>query len=126
MPIENFVGTKTVGFNRMNFLLDSLRDLDEQLKEASNGRGTLYTFKGSPVQVFRRINDKIPIEKICFEQDCEPIWNKRDNLVRDMCEELQIECIERISHTLWDPHVIIETNGGIPPLTYQMFLVSIK
>lgn len=36
-----------------------------------------------------------------------------------------IECVEHISHTLWNPHEVIKTNGGVPPLTYQMFLVSI-
>ena len=36
-----------------------------------------------------------------------------------------IEYIEHVSHTLWDPMKIIEANGGIPPLTYDMFVVCI-
>ena len=31
---------------------------------------------------------------------------------------VQIEVIESIGGTLWDPLEIIEANGGTPPLTY--------
>ncbi|XP_068240189.1 cryptochrome-1-like [Palaemon carinicauda] len=54
--------------------------------------------------------------------DCEAIWNNRDNAVRHLCEELGIELVECISHTLWDPSSVIKANGGHPPLTYEMFL----
>ena len=43
-----------------------------------------------------------------------------------MCAELRIECIEKVSHTLWDPMEIIILNGGTPPLTYDQFVVSRK
>lgn len=58
-------------------------------------------------------------------QDYEPIWHERDAKVRRFCEEEGVDTIERGSHTLWDPRKVIETNGGVPPLTYQMFLVNI-
>ncbi|CAB0002124.1 unnamed protein product [Nesidiocoris tenuis] len=103
----------------MKFLLESLEDLDKQLKRHG---GRLHMFKGDPCSVFRRLWEDIEINKICFEQDCEPIWRERDQEVMSMCQELGIECIERVSHTLWDPKLVIKTNGGIPPLTYQMFL----
>jgi len=40
-----------------------------------------------------------------------------------LCSELNIKCIEKVSHTLWDPLEIIKANGGTPPLTYDMFVV---
>ncbi|KAF6198973.1 hypothetical protein GE061_006996 [Apolygus lucorum] len=112
-------GTSHVGYNRMKFLLESLKDLDAQLKKHG---GRLYTFKGNPTNVFRRLWEELGIKKICFEQDCEPIWSERDKSVVEMCSELGIECVEKVSHTLWDPKLVIRTNGGIPPLTYQMFM----
>ncbi|XP_037947512.1 cryptochrome-1 [Teleopsis dalmanni] len=119
-------GTKCVGYNRMRFLLDSLQDINEQLQATSGGIGRLFIFQGNPVSIFRRLNDFVNIQKICFEQDCEPIWNERDNSVKDMCQELNIEWEEKVSHTLWDPRTVIDTNGGIPPLTYQMFLHTVQ
>ena len=41
-------GTSTAGFNRMRFLMESLRDLDNSLK---NHGGRLYVFFGDPVKV---------------------------------------------------------------------------
>ncbi|XP_004529289.1 cryptochrome-1 isoform X1 [Ceratitis capitata] len=122
-------GTKTVGYNRMRFLLNSLADIDSQLKAIPNnghGLGKLYLFQGNPAKIFRRLNEQYQLNKICFEQDCEPIWNRRDDSVRALCHELGIEAVEKVSHTLWDPRTVISTNGGIPPLTYQMFLHTVE
>lgn len=104
----------------MKFLLESLADLDRQLRRAG---GQLYIFSGAPAFIFRRLWEEICISSICWEQDCEPIWRDRDEAVVRLCNELDISYNEKISHTLWNPREIIETNGGIPPLTYQMFLV---
>ena len=41
-----------------------------------------------------------------------------------MCFDLEIEWIEKVSHTLWDPLEIIKANRGTPPLTYDMFVVG--
>lgn len=105
----------------MKFLLESLADLDYQLRSVG---GQLYVFQGAVTFVFRRLWEELGISSICFEQDCEPIWKDRDNAVETLCRELGIAYHEEISHTLWNPREVIETNGGIPPLTYQMFLVS--
>lgn len=118
------LGTKNVGYNRMRFLLDSLQDIDRQLQEATEGRGGLLICEGQPVHIFRRLHEHVGLHKICVEQDCEPIWNERDEAVKSLCRELSIEYVEKVSHTLWDPRTVIDTNGGIAPLTYQMFLVS--
>ncbi|XP_065354622.1 cryptochrome-1 [Calliphora vicina] len=119
-------GTKSVGFNRLKFLLDSLKDIHDQLQNLSLSLGRLYLLQGNPVQIFRRLHEQCGIKKLCFEQDCEPIWNRRDNAVKELCHDLGITCLERISHTLWDPKKVIDTNGGIPPLTYQMFLHTVQ
>lgn len=120
----SFVGTKSVGYNRMRFLLDSLLDIDRQLQASTEGRGRLLICQGQPAAIFRRLNEQVRLLKICVEQDCEPIWNKRDEATKTLCRELGIEYVEKVSHTLWDPRMVIDTNGGIAPLTYQMFLVS--
>lgn len=109
-----------MGYNRMKFLLESLADLDDQLRRM--GGGELVVLKGKATTVFRELWEQLCISSISFEQDCEPIWRERDEAVESLCDELGIGCHERISHTLWDPRKMIEMNGGYPPLTYQMFL----
>lgn len=106
-------------FNRARFLIESLQDLDQQLK--SHG-GKLHVIKGRPEHVFQAIHRIQPLELVAFEQDPEPIWESRDSGVKASLDEGGIKWVEEISHTLWNPHEIIEANGGIPPLTYEMFL----
>ena len=123
MYLSTYVGTKVVGYNRMKFLIESLADLDEQFKHL--GGPGLLLFHGKPTTIFKRLHEELGINKICYEQDCEPIWNERDRAVEKMCQELGIQTVEKISHTLWDPMDIINVNGGYAPLTYQMMLHTV-
>ena len=43
------------------------------------------------------------VKYLTFESDPEPIWTERDQKVRALCKEKGVECIERVSHTLWNP-----------------------
>lgn len=116
MKMVSFSGTKNAGYNRMKFLIESLADVDRKVKE-SGGSG-LWLFFGKPSEIFRKLHEKLGINKLCFEQDCEPIWRNRDEDVEKMCLELGISVAEKVSHTLWDPLDIIKANGGFAPLTY--------
>lgn len=111
-------GTRTAGYNRMRFLLESLQDLDENLKKYG---GRLYVFHGNPVKILSDLFSEWSVGRLTFEQDPEPIWSARDYAVRKLCTDSGVECVEKISHTLWDPKLIIENNGGCPPLTYMLF-----
>lgn len=94
----------------MKFLLECLADLDKQFKKFG-GPGMLL-FRGDANKIFRKLRQELGITKICYEHDCEPIWNKRDRSLEMLCEELDIKIVERVSHTLWNPMDIIRTNGG--------------
>jgi len=76
--------------------------------------------------LFRRLWEEGALSKVCFEHDCEPIWKERDESVRAVCKERGVLCLEFVSHTLWDPKIVIKTNGGSPPLTYQMFMHTVQ
>ncbi|KAG7302510.1 hypothetical protein JYU34_012424 [Plutella xylostella] len=115
-------GTKIVGYNRMRYLLESLDDLDSQFKKHG---GRLLMVKGQPSTIIRRLWEEFGIRKLCFEQDCEPVWRERDDSVRRECSQTGIKCVQHVSHTLWEPDQVIRANGGIPPLTYQMFLHTV-
>ncbi|XP_064609648.1 cryptochrome-1-like [Liolophura sinensis] len=111
-------GTDTAGYNRWRFLLESLEDLDRQFQKHG---GRLYVFKGDPVVVLKNLFKEWGVTKLTIEQDPEPIWQDRDCRVKSLCEDEGVTCVEKISHTLWNPHVIIKLNGGLPPVTYMLF-----
>ena len=122
LPIFIFDGetptTRHCKYNKMSFLLECLEDLDTQFWYLG---GKLNMVEGNPVEVFRKISRHFTIDKLCFDQDCEPIWLKRDNDVKDFCGTHRIDVEESIGQTLWDPLEIIEANGGSPPLTCAQF-----
>jgi len=60
-------------------MLECLADLNTSLKNVGT---KLHIFYGEPVAVFRYLHRKYTIEKLCFEQDCEPIWHDRDRAVK--------------------------------------------
>jgi cryptochrome len=93
MLLFDFLGTKLIGYNRMLFLLESLEDLDGQLREKG---GRLLIFRGKPVDIFEKLWKLFGITKICYEQDCEPIWQQRDEGVQNLCVEKGISCVEKV------------------------------
>ena len=111
-------GTWLCGYNRFTYLLEILQDLDQKFRSFGT---KLHIFHGDPVDVLKEINQHTPIVKLCFEQDPEPIWKKRDDAVKDFCQGNKIEWVEKFGHTLWDPHEVIQCNGGQPPLTFSEF-----
>ncbi|XP_054284471.1 cryptochrome-1 [Macrosteles quadrilineatus] len=116
-------GASKVSYNRMRFLLECLADLNSQL---SNYGGCLYILHGEPTDVLRRIKHTIGLHRLSFDEDYEPIWHRRDAAVRQFCQQENVQTIERGSHTLWDPRMVVKTNGGVAPLTYQMFLHTVR
>ncbi len=55
-------------------------------------------------------------------QDCEPVWRRRDAAARSWCLRSGADWVERVGHTLWNPHEVVEMNGGSPPLTFSTFV----
>ena len=60
--------------------------------------------EGEPVEVFRVITNHFSVQRLCFDQDCEAIWQERDGAVKAFCSSQGIEVVECIGQTLWDPH----------------------
>jgi len=122
LPLFIFDGetptTKLCKFNKMEFLLECLEDLDESFSECG---GTLNMVLGKPVEVFTKLSKYFDVVRICFDQDCEAYWLERDNAVKNFCASHKIKVVENIGATLWDPLQVIEANGGFPPLTYAQF-----
>ncbi|XP_025017377.1 cryptochrome-1 isoform X2 [Tetranychus urticae] len=116
-------GLKQAGFNRTRYLLDCLADLDTQFKSFG---GRLICFHGNCVQILESLIKKWSITHISFEQDPEPIWKERDDLVKQLANSLGVEIIEKISHTLWDPEKVIDMNGGEAPSNYEMFCHTVN
>lgn len=109
----------TVGANRWRFLQQSLVDLDIQLRSIGT---RLYVVRGTPNDVFHRLFNEWNVTLLTFEADIEPYAKDRDAKIENMARNLNVEVIQRVSHTIYDPNTILAKNLGRPPLTYQKFL----
>lgn len=118
-PAAFSIGSSRAGLNRIRFLLESLTDLDVNLKKLGS---RLLVLKGEPSEVLFRCLKEWSIKKLCFEFDSEPYYQALDDKVRKYATAAGIEIFSPVSHTLFNPADIIEKNGGKPPLSYQSFV----
>lgn len=107
----------------MRYLLDCLKDLDEQFQQYG---GRLYVFKGNYMEILKQLINQWSITHISFEQDPEPIWKERDDEVKQFCKKVNVTIIELVSHTLWNPMEVIHANCNEPPLNYEMFCHTVE
>lgn len=112
-------GSSRAGLNRIKFLLESLGDLDVNLKKIGS---RLLVLKGDPSEVLIRCLKEWNIGKLCFEYDTDPYYQALDIKVKDYALKAGIEVFSPVSHTLFNPTDIIQKNGGKPPLSYQSFV----
>ena len=119
----HFVNPDKVGVNRMQFLLESLADLDSNLK----ARGSrLLVLQGPPIEVLTTVMDRWSPLKLCFEMDTEPYALSRDQAAREAARSAGVEVYSPVSHTLYDLSALIERAGGHPPLSMKRFEALIE
>jgi cryptochrome len=113
-----FVNPERVGVNRMRFLLESLGELDGNLRRLSS---RLIVLRGNPQEVLERALSDWQIGRLCFERDTEPYACARDEAIRSMAERAGVQVICPTAHTLYDPDEIIELGRGKVPASYGAF-----
>ena len=111
-----FVKNARVGPNRWRFLQQSLSDLDTKLRALGS---RLFVIRGSPESVFSEIFSAWKVSMLTFESDTEPYAKNRDAKVQEIAKQNNIDVITKVSHTLYDPKIIVDKNNGTAPLTYQ-------
>ncbi|KAH9490127.1 Cryptochrome-1 [Bulinus truncatus] len=113
-----FVNSSKIGINRWRFLLQSLENLDNNLKSLNL---RLYVVRGKPETELPRLCKEWEITRLTFEVDTEPYAVQRDKKVEEIVQPMGVEIVKCVSHTLYDVHEIIKANGDKAPLTYQGF-----
>ena len=110
---------KKFGANRLGFLLDSLMNLDEDLR---NKGSRLFVTKGRPLDIMETFIKEFQVKHLTFERDTEP-YNKAidDQLTRNAAMH-QVDVQSFWGHTLFDPDYLLELNNGKTPMTMNEFM----
>ncbi|XP_062617610.1 cryptochrome-1-like [Saccostrea cucullata] len=111
-----FPKNANVGINRWRFLLQTLQNLDDNLKKINS---RLYVVRGKPAEVFPQLFKDWGVSHLTFEEDTEPYAVKRDAEITKLAEQHKVKVTSCVSHTLYDTQRTISKNGGKAPLTYQ-------
>lgn len=71
----------------LQFMLESLEDLEEQIKEKG---GKLYYFYGPPHEVVEKCLKKLPIDHVVANRDYTPYSHKRDEKIGAICKKYKV------------------------------------
>ncbi|KAG5184143.1 DNA photolyase [Tribonema minus] len=116
----HFANPAKVGQLRYAFLLETLSDLDTQLK----GIGSrLYVVQGNPAERFPELFREWSVSLLTFETDTEPYAKKRDQEVCKIAETCGVTVAQHASHTLHNLDRYEAKAGASPlPKSYGPFL----
>ena len=114
----HFAKPDIVGVNRYKFLLDSLKDLDRNLRSVGS---RLFVIRGRPEEQIPILVKKWNVNLLTFESDSEPYAKKRDSNIIDILRKQNVKISHHSSHTIHDLERYIATSKGTIPTTYASF-----
>lgn len=100
--------------NAIQFMIESLVDLEEQIKK---GGGKLSVWYGVPTDVLKTIIKENSIEAIFFNKDYTPFAQQREQNIKDLCKTNNIDCNVYEDRLLINPEAAIAKKGSF----YKVF-----
>jgi len=91
------------GVQWWNFLLSSLKELQQELETATHGRQTLYIANGvREMDLFLYLFDNFAVNCVFMEQDLEPYGLQRDDNLRHLADARDVKFVSYASQMLYD------------------------
>ncbi|KAI1286081.1 Cryptochrome-1 [Halotydeus destructor] len=118
--LDPWFASSSSSANKWQFLLQSLEDIDYQLRKMGS---RLFVIRGQPGHVFPTLFKEWKTTHLTFEADPEPYARVRDAKIRKLCYDLRITVNSVHSHTLFNIEDILRkcSNGTPYPLTFTSF-----
>lgn len=91
------------------FMLESLKDLDLQIKK-SNGK--LYLLSGEAEKVVQKLISTLPIDAVYFNRDYTPFSINRDDAIKRIVEKNKRHCFVFSDALLNEPEAVAKQNGS--------------
>jgi deoxyribodipyrimidine photo-lyase len=100
--------------NAIQFMIESLKDLDNELKKK---KSRLHIFYGDNLKVLEEITNSIKIDYIFFNRDYTPYALKRDKDIANFCESKNIVLVNKEDYLLHKIGSISKNDNSI----YKVF-----
>jgi len=108
--------------NCVQFMIESLMDLDKQIKKYG---GKLHCFYGSNVFVIKKLIQQLEIDVIGFNLDYTPYAIQRDTEIMELCEKMNVHVKHAHDYYLHEPGSIL-TGSGSPYQKFTPYYISAK
>ncbi|MEC8221007.1 MAG: deoxyribodipyrimidine photo-lyase [Nanoarchaeota archaeon] len=92
----------------IQFLFESLKDLNEQLKGKES---KLHLFYGKQLEILKDLVNKHNIEAIYQNKDYTPFARKRDQSIKELCSKLEVDCNLYHDYLLNSPKEVLKGDG---------------
>ncbi|KAJ0179717.1 hypothetical protein K1T71_004308 [Dendrolimus kikuchii] len=116
--IDSYIKNK-VGVNRLRFLIQSLENLDSNLRKLNS---RLYVIRGEATERLPELFKSWQVKYLTYQVDIDPEIIKQDEVIEKIAEKNNIFVNKRVQHTVYDVQKVLKNNNGSVPLTYQKYL----
>jgi len=109
--------------NALQFMLDSLLDLEKQLKKIN---AKLYIFYGSPETVTKNLIEKESIDAVFVNEDYTTYSKTRDSRIKKICDKLDVSFKSHQDILFNPPDKVLKKNGTPYTIFTPFFKKSIQ
>ncbi|GAB4379749.1 MAG: deoxyribodipyrimidine photo-lyase [Salibacteraceae bacterium] len=102
---------------RVTFILDSITQLDEALREAGS---SLWVFHGKPTEVFESLTNKHRVQAVYCNHDYEPYATERDGVVEACLKAKDVSFKTFKDQVVFEKDEILKDNGD-PYIVYTPY-----
>ena len=95
-------------YNAIQFMIESLKDLQQQLKKKG---GKLYVFEGKAEDVVATLIKKHALDAVFFNKDYTPFSLNRDRAIEKICHQTEVGCFSFDDPLLLPPGSITTKNN---------------
>lgn len=118
-PRQIGITNKYKSDNAIQFMIESLEDLDKALRKH---HAKLYLFYGKAEEVVKKLIAPHNISAVFFNRDYTPFSITRDDAIEKICEQHDIACHQSTDTLLNDPETILKKDGS----AYSVFTAFYK
>ncbi|MDO9595886.1 MAG: deoxyribodipyrimidine photo-lyase [Lutibacter sp.] len=93
---------------RVNFIYETLANINNELAKFNS---SLYIKKGNPAEIWATIFTEFNVKNVFFNKDYEPYAKERDEKIKLICHENNVECFTFKDQVIFEEAEIVKADG---------------
>jgi deoxyribodipyrimidine photo-lyase len=93
---------------RVNFIYETLANINNELAKFD---ASLYVKKGNPAEIWATIFTEFNVKNVFFNKDYEPYAKERDEKIKLICRENNVECFTFKDQVIFEEAEIVKADG---------------